>query len=334
MQRTSNSHVTVSLPYFQSKSHLRRAVESILAQTHTNLTLVVVNDGDDDPPWDQLEDICDPRLIRFDLKSNHGRYFADAVVLNAMEAPYFLVQNAHDWSEPERIAISLEVLREDHADATISAEYQYSMINGEVVSKAKKGYPTMNRSLTYNFDNRASYRGLFKTEVLREIGGTYGGFRIGYGVLLIHFLLMTGRISYISDPLYHRVIQFDSFKPPTEPGMIPVIPGLPKSRGRRITRASRSIVELQSTPTFSTLPCNERGRDLLSKHSASARKEAALQLEKLYHETFELYIEYLSGQIEAKTLARLIRQISNRCVTQKDSADLIEESNRLRAILG
>jgi glycosyltransferase involved in cell wall biosynthesis len=286
MQRTSNCHVTVSLPYFQCKQQVRRAVESILGQTHTDLTLVVVNDGDDDPPWDQLADIRDPRLLRFDLKSNHGRYFADAVVLNATADPYFLVQNANDWSDPERISISLEVIREDHADAAISAEYQYRMIAGKVVSKVKKGYATMNRSLTYSFENRASYCGLFRTEALREIGGTYAGFHTGYGVLLLHFLLMTGSVSYIGDPLYHRVIQSDSFKHGTGTRMI-----------------------------------------------SATRREVALQLEKLYNETFELYIEYLAGQIEAETLARLIRQICNRGVTQKDQVDLIEESNRLRAIL-
>jgi len=83
MPRINNFHVTVSLSYFQRKEQVRRATESILGQTYTNLTLIVVNDGDDDPPWDQLADIRDSRLVRFDLKSNHGRYFADAVVLNS-----------------------------------------------------------------------------------------------------------------------------------------------------------------------------------------------------------------------------------------------------------
>lgn len=286
MQRINNCHVTVSLPYFQCKQQVRRAVESILRQAHTDLTVVVVNDGDVDPPWDQLADIRDPRLVRFDLQSNHGRYFADAVVLNATEAPYFLIQNANDWSDPERTSISLEVIREDHSNAAISAEYQYSMLADKVVSKVKREYPTMNRSLTQSFENRGSYRGLFRTEALREIGGTYAGFHTGYGVLLIHFLLMTGSISYIGDPLYHRVIQSDSFKHGTRNRMV-----------------------------------------------SATRREIALQLEKLYSAIFELYIEYLSGKIEARTLARLIRQICNNCVTQKDQADLIEESNRLRAIL-
>lgn len=286
MSRTNNCHVTVSLPYFQHKERVRKAAESILGQTHTNLTLVVVNDGDDDPPGDQLADIHDPRLVCFNMIFNHGRYFADAVVLNATEDPYLLIQDANDWSDPERIAILLEVLREDHSNAALSAEYRYSMIGDKIVSKTKKSYLGMTRSLTYSFENRASYYGLFRTEALRQIGGTYAGFSTGYSVLLIHLLLMTGCISYIDDPLYHRVIH--------------------AANSRR-----------------------DEGEGMIS----ATRKRVAIELEKLYNDTFEFYVEYLSGQIEADTLAQLIRQICQRGVTREDQAELIAETSRLRTIL-
>src|SRR5712692_1784143 len=103
MPKSNKTHVTVSIPYFQCKQYICKAVESILGQSHTNLTLVVVNDGDDDPPWDQLTYIDDPRLVRFDMRSNHGRYFADTVVLNATTDNYLVIQDADDWSEPDRI---------------------------------------------------------------------------------------------------------------------------------------------------------------------------------------------------------------------------------------
>jgi len=286
MPKPNYCHVTVSIPYYQCKQYLRKAVESILGQTHTNLTLIVVNDGDEDAPWDFLSDINDSRLIRFDLSSNHGRYFADVVVLNATADPYFLVQDADDWSEPDRISILLEILREDHSDAAISAEYQYYTINGNVVSKRKGDFFALNRPLTHRFEFRSSHHGLFKTQSLRNIGGYYGGFHIGYDRLLINLLQMTGSISYINEPLYNRIIRTDSLSQCAATGM--------------------------SSPT---------------------RREARRLLEHIYAEALELYIQYLSGHIEAETLARLIRQICNSHINQKDQADLIEASKRLRAIL-
>src|ERR1039457_1012362 len=81
--------ITVSLPYFSDRPFLRRAVESVLGQTHGDLTLIVVNDGDLPEPWDLLADINDPRLVRFDLGAHRGRFFADAVALAPVSLPYF-----------------------------------------------------------------------------------------------------------------------------------------------------------------------------------------------------------------------------------------------------
>src|SRR5262245_6669645 len=96
--------VTVVITHYQCRAYIRQAVESILNQTHANLTLVVVNDGDPDPPWPELAHIGDRRLVRFDLSRNYGLYFAIQVVLAATDAPFFAVQDADDWSDPPRIA--------------------------------------------------------------------------------------------------------------------------------------------------------------------------------------------------------------------------------------
>src|SRR5690606_4514374 len=96
--------VVVSIPCFGCHRYIARSVESILQQTYTDIQVVVVNDGDPRPPWEALSHIDDPRLVRFSLPENYGPYFAHAVVLAATSSPYFLVQDADDWSDPERIA--------------------------------------------------------------------------------------------------------------------------------------------------------------------------------------------------------------------------------------
>jgi glycosyltransferase involved in cell wall biosynthesis len=286
MPKSDKTHVTVSIPYFQCKQYICKAVESILGQNHTNLTLVVVNDGDDNPPWDQLTYIDDPRLVRFDMRSNHGRYFADTVVLNATTDNYLVIQDADDWSEPDRISILLEILREDHSNGVVSAIYSWKTKDIGVISKDKVSFSTMNRPLLHKLEFRANHFGIFRTEALRNIGGFYGGFRISYDRLLINLLIMTGNLSYIDEPLYNRLLRPDSLSNSATTGM-----------------------------------------------KSAMRKEVKRQLQDIYSEAFELYIEYLSGHIEAQTLSKLIRQICLRYITPKDSADLTEESNRLRAIL-
>ncbi len=48
------------------------------------------------------------------------------------------------------------------------------------------------------------HHGLFRSQSLKRIGGYYGGFRLGYDMLVTNLLLMTGKLSYVDEPLYHR----------------------------------------------------------------------------------------------------------------------------------
>src|ERR1051326_6628430 len=117
--------ITVSLPYLTGRPSLRRAVESVLGQTHGDLTLIVINDSGPPEPRDLLADIKGPRLVRFDLGANRGRYFADAVALAASDDQYFMAQDAGDWSSPDRAALLYETLREENAGGAFCAINEY-----------------------------------------------------------------------------------------------------------------------------------------------------------------------------------------------------------------
>src|SRR5580704_14955907 len=125
MPEFNRNSVTVSIPFFRTRRYVCRAVESLLAQTHRELCVVVVNDGDADPPWAELAHIHDPRLVRFSWTHNRGCYFVHEVVLRASRTPYFLVQDSDDWSLPERVSTLLSRLRIDRSDLAFSAWQQY-----------------------------------------------------------------------------------------------------------------------------------------------------------------------------------------------------------------
>lgn len=197
----TEDRVTVSIPYFRCGEFIRQAVESVLAQTHSNLRVVVVNDGDE-PPWDLLADIDDPRLVRFDLERNHGYYFAHEVILEATGDAYFAVQDADDWSEPHRIQRLLEAMRRSRADGVLSAMWHHIPVCGLEAILARPNRPAA-RPFTETLEHRASHVGIFKTRMLRQLGGYYGGFLLAYDRLLMNLVLMAGRLAYVDEPLYH-----------------------------------------------------------------------------------------------------------------------------------
>ncbi|WP_371750459.1 glycosyltransferase family 2 protein [Streptomyces sp. NBC_01283] len=217
MPKTSSAEraITVSLPFYGCRPLLRRAVESILGQTHGDLTLIVLNDGEQPGPWDLLADIRDRRLVRFDLDANRGRYFADAVALSATSDRYFMVQDADDWSSPHRAEVLFEVLRENHAGAAFSALARYvhdrppkKHSHAECLSQP----PPQLVPIAYHF-------GLYETQTLRAIGGYYGGFRIAYDTIIPAFLSLISKLAYVDASLYHHDLRPGSLSTSPDTGM-------------------------------------------------------------------------------------------------------------------
>jgi glycosyltransferase involved in cell wall biosynthesis len=206
----AKTRVTVSIPAYAARPYLVQAVETILAQTYQNIRLVVVNDGDPESPWDLLAHIDDPRLVRFDLNANRGRYFADAIVLEATPDRWLLLQDADDWSEPDRLAELMTAVRAAHASGAFSAGWTYDEVDGTGEPEPGDYFPGRGLPLTPDNDHRVNQTGLFLAEALRAIGGTFGGERIGYDTIIGNFLLMTANVAYVDRPLYHRRIRPDS----------------------------------------------------------------------------------------------------------------------------
>jgi glycosyltransferase involved in cell wall biosynthesis len=207
----SNSIVTACIPYFRCRKYIRRAVQSLLGQTFRKLTVIVVNDGDPNPPWDLLFDIRDPRLVRFDMKVNRGPYFATAVALNSSTTPFFLIQDGDDWSSPQRVEASLSSLERHRADFVFSAARLYRETSAGLLESYGVDWPREpETTLTPQFRYRLPHHGMWRSQVVKRIGGYYGGFPMGYDQLLMNALLMIGKYSYVRDELYHRLVRRDS----------------------------------------------------------------------------------------------------------------------------
>ncbi len=296
--------VTASVPYFNARGYIRRAVESLLAQTHRNITVVVVCDGDPSPPWPELAHIRDPCLVRYCLGANYGPYFAHQVVLGASTTPYFLVQDADDWSVPHRVATLLDALIADGSDLAFSAWQQYQSNGNGILhpdsirwrrrQPSDPAYAPPGQRELFLFDpvlgdrfvNRAAHHGLFRREALERIGGYYSGFRMNYDTLLTNFLLMTGRVSFVEEPLYQYVIRPDSLSHSAATGV-------------------RSPIRIMTKQ----------------------------QLAAMYSEAFNDYRTWMRRELSSIELNHRIRGLAARCVTPELRFALEAETARLASVL-
>ena len=299
--------VVACIPYYRGRRFIRRAVLSLLDQTHRELTIVVVNDGDfESPPWPMLSDIHDKRLIRFDLSRNHGGpFFANSVVVNASGAGYFLMQEQDDWSEPDRLKILYQKLQETPSDAVVSSQhfhfedrngnhqYQGLRWNNEVntaCAPCDKNRRCLrcfvNTSLSKEFLYRAPHAGLFRMSTLKSMGGYYAGLRMHQDTLLMNLILMVGQIAKTPLALYHRSMREDS-----------------------LTQAA------------------SRGPLLGTSKSDYNRAKF------LYQKSFEQYNFYLTGRVSGRSLVEFIFNQCEQQIPAEEKADLKEESIRLTRML-
>jgi glycosyltransferase involved in cell wall biosynthesis len=103
------STVDVVIPAYNALPYLSQAVESVLAQTHADLELFVVDDGSTDKTRAYVESINDPR-VHYLYKENGGQATARNVGIRASASPFVAVLDADDVWYPHKLAAQLALL--------------------------------------------------------------------------------------------------------------------------------------------------------------------------------------------------------------------------------
>jgi glycosyltransferase involved in cell wall biosynthesis len=106
---TTTPRVSVVLPAYNAAGTIRRAIDSILRQTMQDLELIVVDDGSEDCTREVVQSMNDPRL-RYVRRPHQGLPRTLNAGLAEARGAIVAVQDADDWSDPERLERQLAVL--------------------------------------------------------------------------------------------------------------------------------------------------------------------------------------------------------------------------------
>src|SRR5699024_8426829 len=88
------------------------AVESILAQTWSNLELLIVDDCSPDNTYEVMQQYAnkDERVRIFQTPQNSGPYVARNIALQAATGEFVTVNDADDWSHEKKLEIQVKHL--------------------------------------------------------------------------------------------------------------------------------------------------------------------------------------------------------------------------------
>lgn len=112
--------ISVIVPVYNTKAFLKKCVDSIIAQTYTNLEIILVDDGS----FDGSSDICDeyqykdPR-VQVIHKENEGQSIARNYALSICTGEYVYFADSDDYLHVDLLSIMHTAIEKNNVDAAI-----------------------------------------------------------------------------------------------------------------------------------------------------------------------------------------------------------------------
>lgn len=123
-------HFSVIIPLYNKAPYVAKTVESVLAQTHGDYELIIIDNGSTDGSNGVIAQITDPRIRIVRLEENVGVSNARNKGVELSTAPYITFLDADDWWEPTFLE-EMAALVERHPGAGIYGTGYYIVKNGK-----------------------------------------------------------------------------------------------------------------------------------------------------------------------------------------------------------
>lgn len=202
--------VTIGIPAYNGAATLRRAVESILGQTHQDCLIHISDDGSTDETWRIAQDLAAAHATVTAIRQarNLGPTGNFRFLLQHAKTPYFMWLANDDRLEPTYVERMLAELESD--PGLVSCVSRVLFVRPDGSSRLAGGtYPLLADRVTNLAaylsgpnDNSRQYS-LHRTEPLQKAFPT-GDFLIGYDWALMAGTLLYGRHAEIPDVLMIR----------------------------------------------------------------------------------------------------------------------------------
>jgi glycosyltransferase involved in cell wall biosynthesis len=164
--------VSVVIPVFNRPGAVRRAIESVLAQTRQDFEIIVVDDASTDGTPAAVTAIGDPRVRVVRHERNLGGSAARNTGIRSGSAPFVAFLDSDDEWMPDKLARQLEVF--ERSASTLALVYTGCVrvfANGDVIRFIPRHDPNLTRSLlTENVIGETSL-GMVRRSALEAIGG-------------------------------------------------------------------------------------------------------------------------------------------------------------------
>lgn len=215
--------VAVIIPIYNSADTLARAARSVLAQTLTDLELLIVDDGSTDKSFEVASAIAatDPRVRVLQMPRNGGKPLAMNHAIGAARGRWIAVLDADDRYLPQRLATLVAAGEAAGADLVADNQRHVDPANGALVRRAFDE-PGSGRAVDLaDLIAHAGVRGTFdfgilkpmvRADFIRRTGlAYYPDARLAEDFYyLLEFFAAGGKGWIVHEPLYEWTLPFST----------------------------------------------------------------------------------------------------------------------------
>ncbi|HEY2632911.1 MAG TPA: glycosyltransferase family 2 protein [Solirubrobacteraceae bacterium] len=200
--------MSVLIGAYNSASTLVRAIDAILSQTVAELELLVIDDGSTDSSLELAHAAVarDERVRVLEMGRNLGISRSLNEGLRAARAPFVAVQDADDYSEPNRLAVQLAVLSA-HPDVAVvgSRMHEVDPSGAELRSRTKFASGNVNTVLMH-FNPIPNTSSCMRRDAVLSLGGYDPRYRYAMEYDLWLRLADDWKLVALDEPLSTRVM--------------------------------------------------------------------------------------------------------------------------------
>lgn len=199
--------VAVVIPVYNVESYLEQCLDSIITQTHTNLEIIIVDDGSTDRSGHICDDYAkkDSR-IKVIHQQNEGLSAARNTGIRRATSEYITFVDSDDWIESTMIETLIHDLLHGHSDISVIGRFlEYgnrTIDDSNGVFAAMTPEACLKQMLYANGIDNSACGKLYKTKAFSSITFPYGK-EFEDTETTYKLVMESQQISLHSVPLYH-----------------------------------------------------------------------------------------------------------------------------------
>ncbi|SVD69001.1 uncharacterized protein METZ01_LOCUS421855, partial [marine metagenome] len=125
--------VTVYITNYNYFQYLKKAIESVLAQTFDDLELIIIDDGSDDGSRSIIEEYTNRKSVISVFQQNKGLNASNNVALKMARGKYIMRLDADDYLAPQALEVLVSEIERDSETAMVFPDYYLVDSNGNVL---------------------------------------------------------------------------------------------------------------------------------------------------------------------------------------------------------